>query len=192
MTGGTEEGYRKVLSSFYKDALDRLPVLQDTPAEQTLPLFTTHVHALKSAAGTIGAAGLSKEAAELEALSLAVAKDIGKADNVQIIEEKLPGFYEHLKETAERISAALAQSTESGSGPGLNASDTAAVYALFMELKAGLEAKDMETIDRITGELAAQGLDTETTELLEAVSDLLLVSKFKAAAEKIDEYSERH
>jgi hypothetical protein len=49
----------------------------------------------------------------------------------------------------------------------------------------------METIDRLTGELAGKGLDKDTEETLNAVSDLLLMSKFKAAAEKIDELFER-
>jgi CheY-like chemotaxis protein len=178
MTGGTLEGYKKVLASFRKDALERMPHFAAAPTETDFAAFAVHAHALKSAAGTIGAAELSTEAAELEVA--------GKAGDMSVIKEKLPGFYEHLKETAEEIGGALVETQNTESGPGLNLSD-AAVLALFKELRACLEAKDMEAIDRITGELAGKGLDAETTEMLNAVSDLLLVSKFKAAAEKIDE-----
>jgi signal transduction histidine kinase/DNA-binding NarL/FixJ family response regulator len=181
MTGGTFEGYKKVLTAFHKDALDRLPYFAAVPAEKDLPGFTTHAHALKSAAATIGAAELSQEAAELEAA--------GKAGDTVLLTEKLSAFYEHLKETAEGIGAALAAQT----GDGLDSGDTALgashgeVQALFAELKSALEAKDMEAIDRLTGELERKNLDKETEELLGLVSDLLLVSKFKAASEKIDE-----
>jgi CheY-like chemotaxis protein len=182
MTGGTVDGYRQVLAAFRKDALNRLPDFAAAPAESGLVAFTTHAHAIKSAAGTIGAAELSKEAAELEAA--------GKAGDKDTIERKLPGFYEHLNETAEQIGAALvekAPNIESGGGPLLNLSDDS-VRELFKELKTALEAKDMEAIDRITGELAGKELDTETEEILDAVSDLLLVSKFKAASAKLNEF----
>jgi CheY-like chemotaxis protein len=180
MTGGTLEGYKKVLSSFYKDALDRLPYLSGAPAENELSTFTNHVHALKSAAATIGAAELSKEAAELEAA--------GKAGTRSVITEKLPGFYEHLKETAAAIQAALVENTGDAKGgdPVLNISD-AGVHSLFLELKTALEAKDMEAIDRITGELSGKKLDKGTLETLNAVSDLLLVGKFKQAVLMIEQ-----
>jgi CheY-like chemotaxis protein len=181
MTGGTLEGYKGVLTSFHKDILERLPHLSAVPAENDLPAFAIHVHAIKSAAGTIGAADLSKEAAELES--------VGKAGDIDTIGKNLPGFYQHLKEMAERIGAALAENSagsESGGAPLVNLSDTG-IRGLFEELKTALEAKDMETIDRVTGELADNVLDTETGETLNAVSDLLLGAKFKAAAAKIDE-----
>jgi CheY-like chemotaxis protein len=67
MTGGTIAGYRKVLAQFYKDAQERLALLQEPPDETALPVFVTQVHALKSASATIGAAEVSAEAAALEA-----------------------------------------------------------------------------------------------------------------------------
>jgi HPt (histidine-containing phosphotransfer) domain-containing protein len=181
MTGGTLTGYIYVLSSFHKDVLERLPHLAAPPAEKDFTNFTTPVHALKSAAATIGATELSKTAAELEAA--------GKAGDINVIQKNLPGFYKHLNETAEMIGAALASKTAipdagSGGAPLLNLSD-AGVRGLFAELKTALDAKDMETIDRATGELADKGLDQETRETLDAVSDLLLMAKFKAAAAKI-------
>jgi CheY-like chemotaxis protein len=185
MTGGTLEGYKNVLAAFCKDALKRLPVLQpilkSAPGAADLVNFTIHVHALKSAAGTIGAAELSREAAELETA--------GNAGDINTISEKLPGFYEHLKETAEAIQVSMADdetANADGDGkPGLGVSDTG-VRALFLELKAALEAKDMEATDRVTGELAHTNLDKAAKETLDAVSDLLLLSKFKQAVKKLE------
>jgi CheY-like chemotaxis protein len=184
MTGGTLEGYKNVLASFRKDALKRLPLLaalQAAPGAADLTDFVTHVHALKSAAGTIGAAGLSKEAAELESA--------GKIGDITIIEEKLSGFCEHLKETAERIDAALAESASNTKNGGvaerLDASD-AEVRGLFQKLKNALEVKDMEAIDRLTGELGDKNLGKEAKDALDAISDLLLLSKFKQAVKELE------
>jgi HPt (histidine-containing phosphotransfer) domain-containing protein len=85
MTGGTEASYRKVLVQFYKDAEARLPALSEIPAGKDMTAFSTHVHALKSAAGTIGTAEVSAEAAALEAA--------GKAGDTAAIAEKLPRFF---------------------------------------------------------------------------------------------------
>jgi HPt (histidine-containing phosphotransfer) domain-containing protein len=173
------------LSAFRNDALERLSVLQGIlrrlPEVLDFNGFTTQVHALKSAAGTIGAAELSQEAAELE--------NIGKAGDTDAVKEKLPGFYEHLKETAESIGAARAekaQIAENDGGTGLNLSDTG-IHGLFDELKNALEAKDMEAIDRLIGELMGKGLDKKTINTINAVSDLLLLSRFKDAAERLME-----
>ena len=100
MTGGTEEGYRKVLTQFYKDIQTRLPLLDKPPEEPELPAFTAQVHAIKSAAGTIGAAELSAQAAELE--------EAGRAGDTAAIREKFPRFCEKLTVLAEGIKAALA------------------------------------------------------------------------------------
>jgi CheY-like chemotaxis protein len=102
MTGGTLDGYRQVLAAFYKDILDRLPHLASVPAETELAAFTIHVHALKGASAIIGAVGLSKEAAALEAA--------GRAGGIDMIRESLPLFLEHLQETAEGIRIVLDQS----------------------------------------------------------------------------------
>jgi HPt (histidine-containing phosphotransfer) domain-containing protein len=188
MTGGTIEGYRLVLASFCKDAQKRLPALQNPPEAEDMGGFTTNVHALKSAAGAIGAAELSKEAAELEALSLAVANDFVKAGSMELIHEKLPAFYARLAEIAEGIRAALENEAENSesSGPALNKADSL-VRDLFLDLKKAIESKDMETMDRFTKELNNKNLDKKAGETLDAVSDLLLLAKFKTAIAKIDE-----
>jgi HPt (histidine-containing phosphotransfer) domain-containing protein len=199
MTGGTLNGYRQVLSVFYKDAEARLSSLAAVPGEADLAAFTIHVHALKSASGSIGAEGLSKEAAGLEAA--------GKAGDRAAIAENLPGFYEDLERTAGEIRAALsvagagdgnaaagAGGGNAGNGDGtlldsvpfLSMTD-GAVRALVQELKTALEAKDMEAIDRATGELNGTVLDSGTRQMLDAASDLLLVAKFQAAITTIHE-----
>jgi HPt (histidine-containing phosphotransfer) domain-containing protein len=180
MTGGTLEGYRRVLVLFCKDTAERLLRIADVPSEGDRNAFIIHVHALKGSAATIGVADLSREAAELEAA--------GKAGDMAVISAKLPAFCVHLKETTEKIGAALEEKPQDFSPENQN---DAGVYDLFRELKNSLETKDMEAIDRITGELTNKALDKGTKETLDAISDLLLVSNFKAAGAKIDEFTDK-
>ena len=97
MTGGTESGYREVLALFRKDAQERLPAMQAAPGAGALHAFVTQVHALKSAAAVVGAAGISAEAAALEAA--------GKKGDMDAIRAGLPGFAKSLAEMAEGIGA---------------------------------------------------------------------------------------
>jgi CheY-like chemotaxis protein len=90
MTGGSMAIYRQVLDSFREDAEERLPALQNAPDTGALPGFINHVHALKSASASIGAAELSARTEKLEVA--------GKAGGIDFIREDLPGFAEHLAE----------------------------------------------------------------------------------------------
>ncbi|MFP3043796.1 ATP-binding protein [Treponema primitia] len=173
MTGGTEAAYRKVLSTFRKDALERLPLLERVPSEQELSLFTTSVHALKSAAGTIGAAAVSKAAAELEAA--------GKAGDMALITERLPDFYRNLQALAEQIGLALdihtAAETDSG--------ETFTQYLpLFTELAAALKQEDIGIIRRILAELEGKPFDGKTKEAINNISNAVLLSDFEEAIKK--------
>jgi HPt (histidine-containing phosphotransfer) domain-containing protein len=173
MTGGTETGYRKVLAQFYKDATERLPVFTEPPTQGNLLLFIAQAHALKSAAGTIGAAEVSKEAAELEAA--------GKAGDMGVIRETLPLFREHLTRLIEAIGKVFeekGEGVETGKGE---------LTVSLSALRAALEAKNMKEIDRLFEEIERLSLDTETRELINTVSDKVLMGEYAGAITVIDE-----
>jgi CheY-like chemotaxis protein len=185
MTGGTDAGYRKVLVSFYRDARERLPGLKKIPDEKDLPAFTTQVHALKSAAATIGAAELSKKAAALEAA--------GKAGDMAVIGDGLLSFYEHLEETTQNIDQALGLSqADTPSPPGGFHPSTEnrplfeELRPLFEELRKALEEKDIETVDRLIAEIEGKPLDEKTREAVEKISDQVLVTEFEAALSAVN------
>ncbi|MDR2434220.1 MAG: response regulator [Treponema sp.] len=179
MTGGTEAGYKKVLAQFYRDARERLSLLQAPPDEAVLPIFVTQTHALKSASATIGAAEVSAEAAALET--------VGKAGDIRTISETLPGFRKHLTELIEAIGKVLEEknkelrvrSGEKDSVPTLQSSLAA--------LKSALETKSMKEIDTLLEELEQLPLDAETRETINAVSDKVLMGEYAGALEFIDE-----
>jgi HPt (histidine-containing phosphotransfer) domain-containing protein len=182
MTGGTEAGYRKVLAQFYKDALERLPVFAEAPVETAHGTFAAQAHAIKSAAGTIGAAEVSAEAAVLEAA--------GKAGDLKSIGETLSGFREHLAELVEGIGKALEDQRSEKDGESNAAGGTESAAAdLLPLLRAALEAKNMKETDRLLAELENVALDTETRERIEALSDKILMGEYEEAVDAINSIS---
>jgi CheY-like chemotaxis protein/nitrogen-specific signal transduction histidine kinase len=181
MTGGSEAGYQKVLNSFYRDALERLPLLDRPPREQELSSFTAHVHALKSAAATIGAADISKQAAELE--------EAGKAGKPELIGDRLGVFYWGLKNLTERIGQALNRAdpkkTETAADSEETGEDLSPYRSLLTELKEAMEKENIETMDRILEELESKPFDGKTKQILAEISDAVLITEFKEAIEKV-------
>jgi HPt (histidine-containing phosphotransfer) domain-containing protein len=175
MTGGTEAGYRKVLARFYKDTAEWLPVFSTFPDEPALATFTVQAHAIKSAAGTIGAAEISKVAAALEAA--------GKAGDIRTILETLPAFRERLTQLIEGIGKVLEEKdgeaeAESGGKEDL----TAPLSALWV----ALEAKNMKEIDRLLNEIEQLPLDTQTRERINALSDKVLMGEYGEAVKAVN------
>ncbi|GHV39149.1 hypothetical protein AGMMS49546_10720 [Spirochaetia bacterium] len=184
MTGGTLAGYSKVLDMFRKDAEERLGLLQNPPEEKDLPLFTTSVHALKSALATLGAAELSAEAARLEAAGNGALQN--NAGDAALIREALPGFAKQLAALVEEIKKATTDHTDREEK---STDQESVVNALLSELADALETQKASVINRIMKQISQQALDPNIQETLDAVSDLVLMSEYEAAAEKVKELS---
>jgi CheY-like chemotaxis protein len=188
MTGGTEEAYRMVLGLYAQDAEERLEMFKALPQEDensewNLRTFTIQAHALKSASATVGADEISKRAAELEAA--------GKTGNMALIREKLPRFYEGLKQTTQAIHHALAAvaGAAAASQDAAAAEGEAAVSAsfpIFQELRDALQRADIETADRIIGELNANTSDPASMEALMEISNQVLMAEYEKAIEIIN------
>ena len=95
MSGGTEEFYLDVLSVFYEDAKERLPLIRKAQESGDLSAIGFHAHALKGALASIGATEISAEATRLEAA--------GKTNDLSLAEEIMPGFFEQLSQLIEKI-----------------------------------------------------------------------------------------
>jgi CheY-like chemotaxis protein/anti-sigma regulatory factor (Ser/Thr protein kinase) len=204
MTGGTETGYRKVLAQFYKDAAERLPlfaaILNETaegtndrfPEEKLdrqVAAFATQAHAIKSAAGTIGALEVSAEAAALEAA--------GKAGDIETISKTLPLFREHLTQLVEAIGKVKGEElrVESGekkaplaspSNPHSSSSTPPSFHSSLLTLKDALETKNMKEIDKLLKEIEQLSLDTQTREQINTVSDKVLMGEYAGAIESVN------
>jgi signal transduction histidine kinase/CheY-like chemotaxis protein len=179
MTGGTAEGYRKVLSLFRRDAEERLALLREPPEEAGLPLFVTQVHALKSAAATLGAAEVSAEAAALEAA--------GKAGDMAAIAAGLPPFRQHLAGLIAGIGSVLEEKRAEADGAPRPGSGEAALE-LLSALVDALEAKNMKGIDKLLEEIEQLPLSAEMREKINAVSDKVLMGEYAGALETIEAF----
>ena len=181
MTGGTLAGYRQVLSLFGKDTEDRLPLLQTMPGTETLPMFVTQVHALKSAAASLGADEISGRASRLESA--------GKAGDLTYIRENLRPFAERLEELTKNIGIALNNPEVWGNTPADKSDGTessAHVSAYLHELAKALKSQNAFEIDSILDELGQHPLDSCTRKTLEKVSDDVLMAEFDKAMEAVE------
>ncbi|MDR3172634.1 MAG: response regulator [Treponema sp.] len=186
MTGGTEAGYRKVLAQFYKDADERLDWLMDflteykqlsrRDAEKSLAEFIIQVHALKSAAGTIGAVDVSKEAATLE--------EAGKAGDTTAVGELLPAFYVQLSKLVSMIEEVLEMDDQNETGDREGRNDSAVMEKLEL-LRDALKAKNMKNIDRLLEDLETAAMDSKTREGINAVSDKVLMGEYEGAIDSV-------
>jgi signal transduction histidine kinase/HPt (histidine-containing phosphotransfer) domain-containing protein/ActR/RegA family two-component response regulator len=186
--GGMLEPYREVLDVFCLDARDRMGGLSADRASSDPKGFVINVHALKSAAASVGAMGISKTAADLEAA--------GQRGDMAYIMESIAGFRDALLGIVEKIERALADDPipDTGCGPtgGKDRpegrqpahADAAAERALGM-LKEALEREDVGRVDRLLEELSASDPGDETRDLLTRVSDLTLTSEFLDAAKTV-------
>ncbi|MDR0325352.1 MAG: Cof-type HAD-IIB family hydrolase [Oscillospiraceae bacterium] len=97
--GGSVEKYKYILSVFVQDAFEKAGKLKASLDGEDLTLYATHAHALKSAAGYIGAGELSEAADGLERA--------GKRQDMAFIEGHNAAFIEALEEMLGRISKAV-------------------------------------------------------------------------------------
>jgi HPt (histidine-containing phosphotransfer) domain-containing protein len=207
MTGGTTEGYRQVLSMFRKDAEERVQKFRfflyesmnnGKFPEKHLASFITQIHALKSASAAIGAAETSDRADKLE----------GAAKNTELtfIQDNLTDFVEHLAELLKNIRSVLDLGQEKAAaksgGHGLLGQifgkigaekhqsakvDTSEYFPLFTKLAEALGSKNVTDADRILDELNKMPFDLKTKEIVEHISDQILMTEFESAIKTIKE-----
>ncbi|MDR2785340.1 MAG: response regulator [Treponema sp.] len=175
-TGGTAAGYFKVLAVFLRDAEERLNLLEQVPDESARHLFVTCVHALKSAAASIGADAVSKQAMELE--------NAGNLKDTGVLENKLPLFRQSLGLLIDAIRRTL--KTHAGTAGEKNPELLVLHLSRFRELREALEQEEPTLIDHLLGELGKIPFDGETSAVLSDVSDAVLLCEYGLAIERID------
>jgi CheY-like chemotaxis protein len=176
LTGGTEDGYILVLSTFSKDAQERIGQLRTTAEAADKSLFVTNVHAIKSASASIGADEVSVEAAKLE--------QAGKNADVAYIKDNLDSFIEKLSKLVDGINAAIDTDKKAEVKSG-SSGDNKKLFLMLGELEEALKIRKADTIDRILSDILNQPLDDGFREAVEKISDDVLVTEFDNAAKKV-------
>jgi len=176
MTGGKKERYIEVLSIFINDVEKRLPLnlfLSDT---NTLSFFITHVHAIKSASASVGAAFVSKEAAQLE--------KAGRNGDMAFIHENLDSFTNHITELIKNIKTVLALNKVHDENPSCPSDFFSPV---LQGLEEALKSQNISEIDRILEELNQKTMDSNAKQVLEKISFYVLIAEFNSALKALAE-----
>jgi len=177
MTGGTVENYKQVLSLYCKDVEERLPLLEKTMEDDNLNMFITHVHAMKSASASIGAAEMSAKAAEME--------NAGKSGDIEFIRKNLLDFTRQFKKLIEEINAIYKNGKETKQTA--QSADISEEQSLLLrDLRPALEAQKTALIDRILDELNKQA-NNGIRSSLDQISDNILIAEYGKAVEVIDD-----
>ncbi len=105
LIGGKLEDYYDVLNTFYFDGINRLETLSAANASRDIEVYRIEIHALKSAAGSIGAFSVSREAGSLE--DAAIKGELAyimehSAEFENMFRELLSAIDEHLKRNLMR------------------------------------------------------------------------------------------
>ncbi|MDR1472621.1 MAG: response regulator [Synergistaceae bacterium] len=180
MTGGTSEGYVKVLGLYCKDAADRLVFLRkfgentgdSLSDDSSLSLFITQVHALKSASASIGAIFLSESAAFLE--------DAGQRKDIGAVSQRLGDFCDSLMVLVENIRSSLSLDSKNG-GKTID-------REILLRLQDALQAEDIREADSILMELGKASFDDKTSAIVALVSEKVLLSEFESAVIAIENF----
>jgi CheY-like chemotaxis protein len=165
----------KLLEIFRRDAQKAISVLRETTESENMKLFTTTVHAMKSALANVCEKELSDRAFELE-------KAGQRCDN-EFINANIVRFIESLQVLITKY--APVEESE------LNTDEDTALLPLLKEqlalIKAACEDYDDDTAIALLDSLKAGEWSRATLAALEEIRDaLFLHSDFDGAAEKIE------
>jgi len=176
--GGSEERYRGLLDIFLRDVKQRLTLLKK-PASDDLKAFTTHVHAMKSALGNIGALALSELSGLLEAAS--------RRGDLSFIHEHLGGFCTELSSLCEQIERVIMEKHFHGA-PQKSGADDSRWEQEIVRLKAALKAESIDGMDESLAILRSLPLapDGKRHALVSKVAELILISEFEQALQAIE------
>jgi len=177
-TGGTLEKYSKVLSVFCKDINERLLILQSTPNNSSISMFTTYIHAVKSSLATMGAKDISEKAAKLESA--------GKKKDYNLIEKNLPGFMDELKILIKDIKATL-ELIKTDNENIINTFLSAPCLTKFKELAKVIKLRDASEIERIMEEIGSMPKDSKAKAAFEQIASEVLMTEYKNALKIIEE-----
>jgi signal transduction histidine kinase/CheY-like chemotaxis protein/HPt (histidine-containing phosphotransfer) domain-containing protein len=173
-TGGSPEAYLWILSVFCRDAEERIAKVKEAADAGDLPLYTTLVHALKSACRSIGALSCGDLAAKLE--------EAGNNRNEPAISHKTGEFLSELRSLTDSIQAILEQ--DAGEK---KSSDTAGLTSIQLEiLKEALLNMDITMVNKLITEYTSKSPDKKTRDFIADIEQHILLFEYDRAVEKID------
>jgi CheY-like chemotaxis protein len=168
----------KLIKVFRRDAEKAVVTLRETAANGDIKLFTTTVHAMKSALGNVGEKATSAMAAALE--------NAGFKGDTDFIGANTEAFIETLEALIKTLTPQETAKTD-------NADVTEDIEYLKSQLeiiKTACGDYDAEAAYTVLDQLKEKPWKAQTTEFLEKIRDMLyLDSDFDGAVEMIENFS---
>jgi CheY-like chemotaxis protein len=172
-TGNSLPVYRRVLSVYSADALERLPQIQAAVEAEDFAGYTTMVHAIKGISRSIGAVVIGDMAALLE--------EAGRAKDRTAVAEKTGAFLSALKALTDRISSAL-DNAAAGETEGTESLSAAQLE----ELKDALLEMDTGRVNKLLAEYSSLPLDKTAKELINGIEQDVLLFEYESAVAKLN------
>ena len=165
-SGGNVELYLETLAVFYQDASERINKIGDCLKTGDLRLYTTYIHALKSAVANIGADELSESAKELEMA--------GVQGDLPYVETHNEIFLAGLKALLNNIDHALSSQYQEERK---DLFDTELFNAELVKLKIALENMDAAAMNRAIEKLQKMA-QTEDIAVVRNMSKNILIAEY--------------
>jgi signal transduction histidine kinase/CheY-like chemotaxis protein/HPt (histidine-containing phosphotransfer) domain-containing protein len=173
MTGGTFESYAQTLTAFHKDGLKKIEEIKKCLETDNYPLYTTYVHALKSASASLGALDLSEQAKALEIA--------GRQEDSSFVRLRNPNFLISLEMLLNNIGTAL-NSVKKQEPP----LDFEALKSELCKLKEAFDIFDFGAINEITGNLQKFAQAPKIGETLENILQNTVIGEYEKAVAAIE------
>ncbi|MDR3138671.1 MAG: response regulator [Treponema sp.] len=173
-TGGSPEAYMRILSVFCRDTQERITLVKDAADSGDTALYTTLVHALKSACRSVGALSCGDFAARLE--------EAGNKRDQDAIRQDTAGFLKELRDVTDNILSVLEKDADKA-----EKTETAELSSLQLEfLKEALLNMDVTLVNRLITEYTGKPLDKKTRDFIADIEQHILLFDYEKAVEKLD------
>ena len=175
LSGESTNNYLATLAVFHADSLERIKTINACLETDDLVLYTTVVHALKSASATIGASALSEAASALELA--------GERKDLAFIKKHHPGFIQSLERLLVNIQDRL-QAVKTRGVP----FDIKVMKSRLADLKAAIDTLDGDAMDNAVEYLLTTAPPSENARAaIRKLSDSVLTGEYDKAQTLIEE-----
>jgi PAS domain S-box-containing protein len=174
ISSGSLEYYMETLVTFIEDCTERIDMLKSCLENGDMKLYSTCVHAIKSAAKNVGADKISEFAYELEIAS--------KKNDTVTIGKLNDEFLTELNELLGAIKEAL---SEAAPHTGDEPADFSPLKPELLKLSEALSVMDAGAINAAISELQKNARGEVLAEAVRSISTKILMSEYGEAAELV-------
>ena len=169
--------FMRTLATFFDDARKRIEQIRACLETSDIHLYTTYIHALKSATANVGAAELSEMTKMLE--------KAGHQKDLVFIETNTNHFIEALESLLVRIDEALVSHHQRTGGNNLT-EDTELFQSELIKLKIALDDMESGAINEAVEALQTMILSEDDTTAVRNISKNIILVEYETAIEQID------